>query len=139
MKITREKHLNYIGNLMPYLFMAYVVQCFLYLQFAPRELAMDVSLFLGIGIVLIALCFATYDQLHSVHLYKHHLLITIDLIKYREEILYSHIHDIAVNSSSHAFYNITLTLWDGRRVRLYYLDDVDELKRNIRNFWPDRS
>lgn len=132
MRITREKHLNYITHLMPYLFLAYVVQCFLYLQLAPRELALDVSLFLGIGIALTAIGFAVYDQLHTVQLHRHHLLISIDLIKYREEILYSHIHDIQVITSPHAFFNVILTLQDGRKLRLYYLDDVEELKRNIR-------
>lgn len=133
MRITREKHLNYLTRLMPFLFGAYILQCYLYLQWAPRDLALDVALFMGIGIVLVSLGFAFYDQIHTVKLHRHHLVISIDLIKYKEEILYSHIQHIKVNPSSHAFYNVTLTLRNGETHKLYYLDDVEELKQHIRN------
>ena len=132
MEITREKHMNYLTRLMPVLLLAYIVQSYLYMQWAPKDLAIDVSIFVGVGICLIALCFALYDHFHKVELHRHHLVIGINLLKYREEILYRNIQEVEVEVSKHAFYNVTLTLRDGTIHKIYYLDDVQDLKKMIR-------
>lgn len=132
MRITREKHLSYITRLMPFLILAYIGQSYLYLKFAPRHLAVDVSLFVGVGIVLIALAFTLYDHFHKVTLHHNHLAISIEVLNYQEEILYGHIQSIEVEVSKHAYYNVTLNLRDGRSVKMYYLDDVQDLKHLVK-------
>lgn len=133
MRITREKHLAYITGLMPYLFLAYGLQVWLYLKLAPREVAIDVSLLMGVGLAILALCYALYDHYHQVILHRHHLIAGFDWPNYREEILYRNITSMEIKPNRHAFYNVTLHLRDGRSLTLYYLDDVEELKQLIRS------
>lgn len=133
MEITREKHLDYMVRLMPILLLAYLAQILLYLKFAPRQLAIDISVFLAVGLVLIALAFALYDHFHTVLLHRNHLEIKFPIFKYHEEILYQNIQSIEIKATRHAYYNVKLYLRDGQELRLYYLDDVQELKRCIKN------
>jgi hypothetical protein len=128
MRITREKHMAYLTRLMPLLALALVAQCILYMQWAPIEIAVDVSIFEGIGIILFAIGFALYDHFHIVSLHRNHLSIKFPLLSIEEDILYSQIQSIDVEATKHAYYNVTLTLRDGAQYKLYYLDDVQELK-----------
>lgn len=120
--------MSHLVRLMPLLILAIIAQYYLYTQWTPIELALDVSLFMGIGIALIAGGFGLYDQFHQVHLYRNHLEVKFNLMGYHEEILYRDIEDIDIQVTKHAYYNVTLYLWDGSTCKLRYLDDVHDLK-----------
>jgi hypothetical protein len=132
MIITRKKHMSYLVGLMPLLFIALAIQCYIYTQWISYDLAIDVSIFMGMGVVLTATGFAIYDHFHKVQLYRRHLSIKFALINYEEEILYRHIQYMDVETTEHAYYNVTLTLVDQSIYKLYYLDDIQELKSLIK-------
>ena len=132
MKISRDKHLAYVSRLMPFLLGAYVLQTIIYLNFAPRAIVVDVMIFQAIAIVLTALCFVLYDHFHIVKLHRNHLVVGFDLANYKEEILYRNISAFKVEVTKYSYYNVTLDLRDGSTIKLYYLDDVEDLKQMIR-------
>ncbi len=123
----------YIVKLMPFLLLALVAQCYVYMQWAPFDIALDVSIFMGIGLILIAGGFALYDHFHKVQLHRNHLVIKFALMNYEEEILYRNIQDLDVEVTKHAYYNVTMTMRDGSICKLYYLDDVQDLKSYIKS------
>lgn len=128
MQITRVKHMSHLVRLMPLLILAIVAQGYLYTQWRPVEMALDVSIFMAIGVAFMAAGFGLYDQFHQVYLYRKHMLVKFDLIGYCEEILYQEIQDIEVEVTRYGYYNVTLYLTDGSTCKLPYLDDVQELK-----------
>lgn len=132
MRITREKHMTYLTRLMPVLALAYLAQCYLYKWWSPGSLSIDVSVFVGVGIILVAIGFAIYDQFHVVKLHRHHLSFGIDWLGMKEEVLYRNVESLEVEVTRHAFYNVTLILRDGQVFKLYYLDDVRDLKELVK-------
>lgn len=132
MRITREKHMAYIVKLMPFLLIALVAQCYVYMQWAPYDIALDISIFTGIGLVLTAAGFALYDHFHKVQLHRNHLVVKFALMNYEEEILYRNIQELDVEVTKQAYYNVRLTMKDGSSCKLYYLDDVQDLKSFIK-------
>lgn len=132
MKITREKHMAHLVRLMPFLLLAVVVQGLVYQYWVPRDMALDVSIFMGIGIALIGVAYGLYDHFHQVRLYPHFLQVRFDLMGQFEEVLYRDITDMKVEVTRQAYYNVTLLLRDGSNLKLRYLDDVQELKSYLK-------
>lgn len=130
MKLTRDKHLSYLVSLMPWLILALGLQCYAYLQWAPREIAIDVTIFMGIGLILATGLFAGYDQFHQIQLHRHHM--HIKFLDIDEEILYRNIQFIDIEESRHGFYNVLLTLKDGTEYKLWYLDDISGLQSSVK-------
>jgi hypothetical protein len=133
MKISREKHLRHMTRLMPYLMLAYAAQSYLYLKYVPEHIAVDVTIFVGVGIVLVTAGFALYNHFHQVSLHKHHLSSGLMVFGLKEEILYRNIQYLDIETSRHGYFNVTLYLRDGTIHKLFYLDDVSELNALIKS------
>lgn len=125
MKMTREKHLEYMVKMAPFLFFAVVIQIFVYAQFFEPVLIQEIGIFLSVGSALILAAFYAHDHFHQVLLKENFLEIRISPLNYQEEILYRNITSYEVTHHKSGFSNVKLHLRDGAPVRLYYLDDAE--------------
>lgn len=125
MQITREKHVNYMVKLAPYLMVAIVIQSYLYSRFFPGPVAQDIGIFLATGVAMILAGFYAYDHFHQVQLKENYLEISIRPLKYQEEILYRNIESYEIMPTRNGFSNVKLILRDGHAVKIYYLDDAE--------------
>ncbi len=125
MQMTREKHLQYMVKLVPYLIGAIVLQSYLYFQFFPRDLAHDITVFLSIGVAIILAGFCAHDHFHQVTIRENYLEIAVRPLKYQEEILYRNITAYEIIPTKHGFSSVKLFLRDGNAVKIHYLDDAD--------------
>jgi hypothetical protein len=126
MQLTREKHIQYMVKLAPYLLVAVIIQGYLYFHFFPRNLAHDITVFLSIGVAFILAGFCAYDHFHQVILRENYLEIAVRPLKYQEEILYRNIQAYEIIPTRHGFSSVKLFLKDGHAVKIYYLDDAEK-------------
>lgn len=125
MQITREKHLQYMVRLVPYLIAAIALQGYLYFHFFPQSLAHDITIFLSIGVALILGSFCAHDHFHQVTIRENYLEIAVRPLKYQEEILYRNITAYEIVPTKHGFSSVKLFLKDGNAVKIYYVDDAE--------------
>ncbi len=131
MNVTRENHLKYMSKMTPLLILAYVIQGLVYRQFISGELASDLTIFLGVGLLLIILCFQFYDHNHKVIVRENFLEVRFDLLKMHDEILYQNVVGLEVKKTRHNFAHVTLELRDGRRVTLHHIDSPELIQEAI--------
>ncbi|HXH30292.1 MAG TPA: hypothetical protein VNJ01_05745 [Bacteriovoracaceae bacterium] len=131
MNVTRENHLKYMTKMTPLLILAYVIQSLVYRQFIPGDLATDFTIFLGVGLVLIIICFQYYDQNHKVILKENFLEVRFDILKMHQEVLYQNIDEVEVKRSRHSFAHVTLHLRDGSSVKLHHIDSPELIQQAI--------
>lgn len=132
MKITREKHSLYMSRLAPLLFLAVVIQSYLYFKFFPAHLAQDITVFLGVGVALILAFFMAHNHFHQVEFRPNYLEIRIPPLKYKEEILYAHIVDMEVKRTRFGFGNVKLYLKDEDVMKIFYVDNAEGFVQMIR-------
>jgi hypothetical protein len=132
MKMTREKHLDYMVKMAPFLFFAVVIQIFVYAQFFEPVLIREIGIFLSVGSALILAGFYAHDYFHQVLFQPNYLEIRVSPLRYREEILYRNITGYELKNSKHGFGNVTLHLKEGHKVNIYYLDDTEGFVHQIK-------
>jgi hypothetical protein len=126
--VTRENHLKYINKLTPYLVISYALQSYLYLQWAPKDLASEVIVFLGAALTLLIGGFIFFGQHHKIIFHQHHLEVRFDLLGYQQELLYRDIQWIEVARSAHGFATLILTSKDHAVIKLFYVDQPLSIK-----------
>jgi hypothetical protein len=125
MQITRNNHLRYMAKLTPVLIALYGLQVILYQKFAPAHLSGDMNLFLGLGLALIIMCYQFYDHHHKIIFQKNYLEVRFDILKMKEEILYSNIEHIEIRKKRHYFAHVVLYQKDGSTCHLHHVDSPE--------------
>ena len=133
MKVTRENHAHYMGRLAPLLLAAYVAQTWCYYRFLSPALAHDISIFLGVGIILIAAAFLIHDFCYVATLHDNHLELKLSPFPYQDEILFRDIEEVEVVSTRFAFSHLKLTTDEGKNIWLYNVDDAHKISEAIKN------
>lgn len=131
MQITRNNHLRYMAKITPLLLVLYVLQAILYQKFAPAHLSSDMNVFLGIGLAFIILSYYFYDHHHKIIFHPNYLEVRFDILKMKEEILYSNIQTVEVRKKRHQFAHVVLTLRDGNECHLHHVDSPETVAEFI--------
>ncbi|MFL5785953.1 MAG: hypothetical protein ACJ76H_15145 [Bacteriovoracaceae bacterium] len=132
MKVTRENHAHYMGRLAPILLAGYVAQTWCYYRFLSPNLAYDISIFLGIGLILIAAAFLIHDFCYVATLKDNYLEIRLHPFPYEDEILYSDIEEVEVVSTRFQFSHLKLTTDEGKNIWLYNVDEAHKVAETIK-------
>ncbi len=133
MKVTRENHAQYMGRLAPILLLAYVAQTWCYYRFLSPALAYDISIFLGIGIILIAAAFLIHDHCYVATLHENHIELKLNPFPYQDEILFRDIENVEVVKTRFTFSHLKLTTDEGKNIWLYNVDDAQKISEAIKN------
>lgn len=133
MKVTRENHAHYMGRLAPVLLVGYVAQTWCYYRFLSPALAYDISVFLGIGLILIAMAFLIHDFCYVATLKDNYIQFKLHPFPYEDEILYRDIEEVEVVSTRFPFSHLKLTTDEGKTIWLYNVDDAQKVAETIKN------
>lgn len=133
MKVTRENHAHYMGRLAPLLLVAYVAQTWCYYRYLSPALAHDISIFLGVGLILIATAFLIHDFCYVATLHDNHIEFKLHPFSYQDDILFRDIEEVQVVSTRFPFSHLKLTTDEGKNIWLYNVDDAHKISEVIKN------
>ncbi len=133
MKVTRENHASYMGRLAPLLLTLYVAQTWCYYRFLSPALAYDISVFLGMGLILIVAVFLIHDHCYTATLHDNYLELRLLPFPYEDEILFRDIDEVEVVPTRFAFSHLKLTTDEGKNIWLYNVDDAQKISEAIKN------
>lgn len=131
MQITRNNHLRYMAKITPFLIALYVLQIIVYQRFAPPHLASDMSLVLGVGLALIILCYQFYDHHHQIIFKENFVEVRFDVLKMKEEILYSNIVHVEIRKKRHYFAHMVIYQKDGSYCHFHHVDSPELIAEYI--------
>lgn len=126
--ITREKHLDHMVRVVPFIVFCYAVQCYVIVQMAPTDFSTLSLSFLGGMIALMVAGLVTYDLKHQIAFYENELTVTF--FSSVKTIRYEDIWSIEVTDPEENFSTLTLHS-EKKRDTFYFVDDAEKIKKWI--------
>jgi hypothetical protein len=133
-RVTREKHLDHMVRVVPFIVTAYAIQCFFIMKLGPVEFAVNGLFFLGVCLMSMITGFVTYDLTHVVEFYQDSIKINMKWLNYEENISYRDIFKVEVSDSGQTFATLKITTKSGEYHSFYFVDDADKIKK-----WLDQK
>ena len=127
-KISREKHLDHMVKVVPFIVTAYAIQCYFIMQMGPVGFAVNGLLFLGACLAAMIIAFITYDLTHVVTFHEHALSVSVSWLGYEQLIHYHDILKIEVSDPGQSFSTLKLVTKDRKKYEFYFIDDADKIK-----------
>lgn len=131
MKVTREKHFNYMLKLAPILGLAYIFQTWLYLHYAPEGQAIDVMRLVGILLALLIAGFLFYDRFHEITLHSNSIEISFPPMDYHEEFTLREIQDVEIRTNIFSLSDVIIHLYDDTSLRLRHVDQAELIRDHL--------
>lgn len=125
--ISREKHLDHMVKVVPFIVFCYAIQCFLILKMSPTEFSTITLSILGGFIAVMIAGFIFYDLKHKVDLNESGLSVSFISQK---TISYQDILVMEIKDPGQTFSNLTLVTINGKYT-LYFIDQAEEIKALI--------
>lgn len=126
--ITREKHLDHMVKVVPFIVCAYALQCFFIMKLGPVEYAIDGLFFLGGCLISMITAFVTYDLTHVVKFHDENFTVSINWLNYHRTYVYQDLTMIEVSEAGQTFATVTLTTRSGKKFGFYFVDEADKIK-----------
>lgn len=123
--ITREKHLDHMVRVVPFIVLCYAVQCFAILKLGPSEITIVSIMVLGGFLALMIAGFITYDLRHNVTFFKDELHSRFFF--FQHIIRYEDILKVEINEPKQSFATLTVTTAHGKHT-YYFVDQADKVK-----------
>lgn len=124
-KITREKHLDHMVKVVPFIVGCYAFQCYVILSVGPGEFARIGLSVLGGFLACMIGGFVTYDLKHEVEIFEDRLKVTF--LNKTKTINFSDIVSMEINEPGQSFATLTLKTNKGQH-RLCFIDDAEKVK-----------
>jgi hypothetical protein len=126
--ITREKHLDHMVKVVPFIVMCYFIQCFVIMKVAPGQFSfVSLSVLGGFLASMIGL-FICYDLKHQVTLNEKSLRISF--FSYSKEIPYDDIIMMEVREPGETFSALVIKTVSSRHT-FHFIDDAEKIKEWI--------
>lgn len=126
--VTREKHLDHMVKVVPFIVCAYALQCYFIVKLGPVEFAMDGLFFLGGCLVSMIMGFVTYDLTHVVKFQEETFSVSINWLNYHQTYAYQDLASIEITEAGQSFSTLTLTTRSGKKFGFYFVDEADKIK-----------
>lgn len=123
--LTREKHLDHMVRVVPFIVFCYAIQCFVIMKMDPGEFSSWCLSFLGGFLALMVAGFITYDLKHQVLF--NDTSLTAHFLWSHKTIHYSEILAIVVEDPSETFSTLVLLTRKGKQT-FYFVDDAPKIK-----------
>ncbi|MFP5387366.1 MAG: hypothetical protein ACLGHN_14910 [Bacteriovoracia bacterium] len=123
--ITREKHLDHMVKVVPFIVFCYAIQSFLIMKIDPGPFATISLSVLGGFLALMITAFVTYDLKHQVFVSESHL--EIKFLFYQRKITFEEITELTVMEPGQSFSNLVIKTHHGKYT-FYFIDDAEKLK-----------
>ena len=131
MKVTRENHAEFMFKAIPLLCLAFFIQAYLYLAYAPTELAKGVVAFIGVGLVGVFLFYSFYDHYHRVEFHEEHFKISITPLRIQSEYFYRDICYVDIIDQYASIHHLMIHFKSGKTIKLSHVDNADVLRSYI--------
>lgn len=126
--LTREKHLDHMVMVVPFIVFAYAIQCFFITRIGPVDFVVDGLFLLGGCLVLMIAGFITYDLTHIVKLEDEAFSVSVNWLNFHRTYSYHDLSLIEISESGQSFATLTLTTHNGKKIGFYFIDDPDKIK-----------
>ena len=126
--ITREKHLDHMVRVVPFIVFCYAIQCYAITKIGPSDVATVSIMVLGAFLALMITGFITYDLRHNVKFFKQELHSRFFF--FHHIIRYEDILSIDVNEPKQSFASLVIHTKNGKHT-YYFVDQADQMKEWI--------
>lgn len=127
--LTREKHLDHMVKVVPFIVMGYAIQCYVLMQMS-EQLGTTSVFILGGSLIAMIAAFITYDIKHQVTFFDDHLEIKFLFLK--KTIFYKDITKVQISEAKQTFANVRITSHKSTAA-LFFVDDADGVKEFLEN------
>jgi hypothetical protein len=126
--ITREKHLDHMVRVVPFIVTAYAIQCYFILQLDSQEFGVN-GLFVLAGMLIAMISsFIIYDLTHAVKFQENSITISVEWLGYKKDIFYHELIEIEVSDPGQSFSTLKLKTKAGKKYGFFFIDDADKIK-----------
>jgi hypothetical protein len=126
--MTREKHLDHMVKVVPFIVICYAVQCFVILKMGTNTMTTFGLSLLGGLIAFMIVGFIIYDMNHRVELGEESLKVSF--LGRERIIFYQNILKIELSDPGENFSSIYLTTPEGKTT-FYFVDDAANIQKWI--------
>lgn len=126
--LSREKHLDHMVKVVPFIVFCYAIQCFAIMKVSPGEFSSISLSILGGFLALMISGFITYDLKHHVTFFENHL--EVKFLGSSKTLNYDEIWSVEIKDPGQSFSTITFVTKTGK-VSLYFADDSEKIKKFI--------
>jgi hypothetical protein len=126
--VTREKHLDHMVKVVPFIVCAYAIQCYFISKVDTVDIAANGLFFLGGCLVFMITGFIIYDMTHTVTFENEKFTIEVKWLKYSKTFTYFDITNVEISEAGQSFATLTLTTKDGKKMGFYFVDEADKIK-----------
>lgn len=126
--ITREKHLDHMVKVVPFIVFCYAIQCFAIMKISPGEFSSISLSILGGFLAFMITAFITYDLKHEVSFSENYM--EIKFFSNSKTIRYEEIWAVEIKDPGESFSTLTLLTKEGK-VSFFFVDDSEKIKKFI--------
>jgi hypothetical protein len=124
-KITRERHLDHMVKVVPFIVVCYAIQSYVILQTSTSPIGQLGLMILGLVLASMITCFVTYDLNHQVEVFEDYLIISF--LGRKTVLPFSGIGQIEISHPGESFSKFSFKC-SGKKYRFYFIDDAEKLK-----------
>lgn len=125
--ITREKHLDHLVRVIPFIVLLYAIQSYMLIRLAPAGFTSEHVVFLGAGLFCTISAFIIYNLKHRTEFFEHHLIISF--MGHERSIAYHDLVEVMVQPGEDTFSTLTLVEKSGKKYRIFLVDDAAKIKQ----------
>jgi hypothetical protein len=126
--VTREKHLDHMVRVVPFIVCAYAIQCYFITRIETIDFAVNGLFFLGGCLVSMIAGFITYDLTHVVKFENETFSVSVKWLHYNKTYAYQDLTSIEISEAGQSFATLTLTTNSGKKMGFYFIDEPDKIK-----------
>lgn len=126
--LSREKHLDHMVKVVPFIVFCYAIQSFAILKVSPGEFSSISLSILGGFLACMISAFITYDLKHQVSF--HHDHFEMKFFMNHKTVHYDDIWSIEIKDPGQSFSTITFVTQDGK-MSFFFVDDAEKIKKFI--------
>jgi hypothetical protein len=129
-KITREKHLDHMVRVVPFIVFCYALQSYFILSTDASNVAQLSLMILGLVLATMIAGFVTYDLNHQVEVFEDRLIISF--LGKKTMLAFQEIAQIEISHPGESFSKFSF-ISSGKKYKFYFIDDAEKLKSWIQD------
>ena len=123
--LSREKHLDHMVRVVPFIVLCYFIQSYVVFRINPGEFTSSSLMVLGGLLAIMIAGFVTYDLKHKVEFSENDLTITF--LGFHQNILFSEITSLEIIEPGQSFSHLIVRVHN-KKYTFYFIDNAEKIK-----------